>query len=399
MLRIALKAVALALVVLLAGFIVEDDVRLLANSTLEPAVIGGCTYKHVRRVKRRTTTTVYASVAYTRSGVEARGHFIHPSRARCEKRIYRDVSVFVHDFDKSRNRINGFFDFWIPLAFVGVGLMLLLLWLLYRVTRNRVFQFMATVFAVAVPVGVAVAYWHDFESTPKSALQQAGDTTDSASGFSANVLEQCIQSTIREGGYQHKSDVYKLSCQDMGITDLSALAGLNGLEKLYLQGNKLRTLDSLPMLPSLRVLSIASNKTESLVGIENAPNLRELQSNMNKVSSIDELGVLEQLETVAFMYSNISDLAPLAALKHLKAVNFNYNNISDISPLAGNAALSEVNMFSNAITDISPLYNSEGLSSLALVGSKNRIPCAQVEHLLGKRSVKIHESWRRHCQK
>ena len=399
MLRIALKAIALSLVVLLVGFIVKDDVKLLVNSTLEPAVIGGCTYKHVKRVKNRSTRTTYASVAYTRSGVEARGQFIHPSRARCEKRIYRDVSVFVHDFDESRNRINSFFDFWIPLAIVGVAFVLLLLFLLYWVTKNRVFQLMATVFGVAVPVGVAATYWHDFESTPKSALQRAGDTTDSASGFSANILEQCIESTIREGGYQHKSDVPKLSCQDMGITDLSALDGLNGLEKLYLQGNKLRTLDSLPMLPSLRVLSIASNKTESLIGIENAPNLRELQSNKNKVSSIDELEVLKQLETVAFMYSDISDLTPLATLKHLKAVNFNYNNISDISPLAGNAALSEVNMFSNAITDISPLYDSEGLSSLALIGSKNRIPCAQVEHLLGKRSVKIHESWRKHCQK
>ena len=386
-----------AVIVLVLAFVfLDDEVELLQNSSIESATISGCAYKEFTRKGRRNSQ--YATVAVTESGLNVTGHYIHPTRAGCEKRLYRDTKVLVADLGKEHNRIYSFFDFWLVPFLFGFVFVVCALSTLSATKYRKPFIYTSHFVVITTIFFLFATYWVNYESEPNSLTLGAGDTNSAKSAFSSNLLDRCIRNTLLEGGYQHERDIQILSCQKMSLTDLSRLQGLNGLERLYLQDNKLENLNTLPNLPNLRVLSIAANDTTSLSGIGNAPSLQELQSNLNQISSIDELRTLEKLETVAFLYNSVSDISALANLQNLKSVNFTNNEISDISALANKPKLADIGLFGNSITDISPLFDNLGLEKLAMVGRKNRIPCEQVEYLLSRISFKIHEQWRELCQ-
>ena len=394
----SISACCAVIVLVVAFFFLDDEVALLQNSTLEAATYTGCAAKLFKTSNRhsggRRNRSQYATIAISESGIKATGPYLHLSRERCEKRTFRETSIFVDSLDTRNSRINSFVDFWLLPFVLGILFMVFALGALKRTAFGKRLRFVPHVLYVGGAVSALGIYWVDYERAPIFIAAADGNEQFSSAHYSSDFLDRCIRNTMREGGYRHEREIQRLSCQKMSISSLARLEGLENLEQLYLQGNKLDNLDTMPLLPNLKVLSIASNNSTSVSGIESAPALRELQSNLNKVASIEELDTLEELQTVAFMRNNISDLSPLATLQNLKSVNFSSNNISDLSALSNKPTLAEVHMFGNAITDISPLYENNGLENLAIVGRSNTIQCDQVQRFLSRVSFKIHESWR-----
>lgn len=378
-----------------ALYFAYDRIDLIQNSTLHSATIGSCTYKNFSKSGTSGYRSRYTPVAFTDNRVRVTGTW-YGSKKQCEKRLYREVLVFVHNEDRDKSRINSFIQLWLLPASAVLIPLLLLLGMAGKHTRGitiRVAQVIVGITAVAV---VAIV-WKDFYSAPKTSLVTDGSVASGSNELSTNVLHQCIAESIRKENVVDKTEIRKLNCQGSGITDLSNLEGLNSLEALYLQNNKLTSISSLPYLPNLTQLSIAANEIESLSGIGNAPNLEELQANKVNVSNIIGLEKLSKLRIVAFMFSEITDLSPLSQLQELEEVVFNYNNISTISALSNKPKLKKVHMYYNNISDISPLFDNRKLEILALIDKQNRIPCNQINYVREHNSIKMYEGWEEKC--
>jgi hypothetical protein len=95
------------------------------------------------------------------------------------------------------------------------------------------------------------------------------------------------------------------------IIDLSPLAELTKLEKLWLGGNKITDLTPLAGLTKLEELNLDSNQI-----IDTSP-----------------LAELTKLEWLSLGWNRITDLTPLKGLSNLKVLELHSNQITDISPL------------------------------------------------------------------
>ena len=115
------------------------------------------------------------------------------------------------------------------------------------------------------------------------------------------------------------------------ISDLSPLAGLDGLRKLDLRSNQISDLFPLAGLTNLRVLNLAYNQISELTFLNS--NLVQLDLSRNQ----------------------ISDITKLLALTNLRILNLRINQISNISPLIGKHALVDLDLSQNQISDITPL--------------------------------------------
>ncbi len=115
-------------------WLVYDRATVLLTTSTEQAVIQECHYK------RRKTGSGYSGswgpVAVTSDGIRIKGSFTWKRKGWCESGIGKEVPVFLHDTDTSKNRINTFFQFWFyPLFFTTVCLIFYPL--SYKAKKNK----------------------------------------------------------------------------------------------------------------------------------------------------------------------------------------------------------------------------------------------------------------------
>ncbi|MFC1582732.1 C25 family cysteine peptidase, partial [Planctomycetota bacterium] len=116
------------------------------------------------------------------------------------------------------------------------------------------------------------------------------------------------------------------------ITDISPLASLVGLQRLYIGENQISDISALSSLPNLKVLDVHGCL-------------------LTDISSLSELTTLEVLDVSD---NGIADITALASLTNLKQVNIAGNDISDITPLillAQTGALETVSLDGNPIPE------------------------------------------------
>jgi len=117
----------------------------------------------------------------------------------------------------------------------------------------------------------------------------------------------------------------KLSLENLGITDISPLAGMTQLSSLIISGNDISDITPLRGLTSLCVLNLSGN--------------------------------------------NIADLSPLRKLTNLTWLFLSDNNISDLSPLAALTRLTNLDLRNNRISNVMALGSLVKLSNLRLGGN------------------------------
>ena len=125
----------------------------------------------------------------------------------------------------------------------------------------------------------------------------------------------------------------RLDLPDRGLTDVSALAGLTGLEVLDLHGNALADVWALAGLANLRRLDLSENRIEDVSALAGLAGLEVLLLDGNRVADVLPLVLLPRLARLDLSGNRVADAALLAELRSLARLDLSGNRIADASPL------------------------------------------------------------------
>ena len=154
------------------------------------------------------------------------------------------------------------------------------------------------------------------------------------------------------------------------ISDLSPIAGLINLQKLWISNNPISDLTPVSGLTNLTVLVLNKTLVSDLSPVSGLTNLTRLSPGGSYISDLSPIAGLINLEDLYFPGGpddhNISDLSPLAGLINLKFIASWGHTISDLSPIAGLTKLERIDFCGGNISDISPLAGLTGLKELYL---------------------------------
>ena len=148
------------------------------------------------------------------------------------------------------------------------------------------------------------------------------------------------------------------------VSDLTPIAGLINLERLYLASNPISDISFLKGLTNLRGLVLEGTLVSDLSHVKGFTNLDSLWIENTIISDLSPIAGLINLKSLRISDTNISDLSPIAGLINLETLSFTNRSISDLSPLAGLINLKRLHQWHNPISDLSPLA---GLTKLEII--------------------------------
>lgn len=152
------------------------------------------------------------------------------------------------------------------------------------------------------------------------------------------------------------------------LTDLSPLAGLCGLQKLYVSHTAVADLSPLEGLRSLQQLDVSATKVAKLTPLANLKNLQVLIVFDTNVANLSPLAGLVNLQVLAVTRTSIAVLNPLTGLNRLQELYVSETAVADLEPLAGLSNLQWLDTSYTAVADLSPLV---GLSNLKWLDVSN----------------------------
>ena len=148
------------------------------------------------------------------------------------------------------------------------------------------------------------------------------------------------------------------------ISDFSVLRGLTNLTKLTLQGTLITDLSPISGLTNLTNLNFQETSVSDLSPVAGLINLVEFSFSGTTISDLSPVAKLTNLESIFCWGHEISDLSPLADKTKLREINFCGGNISDLTPIAGLTGLKTLYAANEKVSDLSPLAGLTGLTRL-----------------------------------
>ena len=175
-------------------------------------------------------------------------------------------------------------------------------------------------------------------------------------------------------GLQFATNMYRLHIGEWDegneVSDLSPIAGLINLERLYLNHNPISDLSPLKGLTNLKGLVLDRTLVSDLSFLRGLKNLEALHVSHTSVSNLSPLRDLTNLVAFHFHDSVVSDISPLAGLVNLKRIDSWGHSISDLSPLSGLTKLERINFCGGKISDLTPLVGLPNLKELYIAGEE-----------------------------
>ena len=173
-------------------------------------------------------------------------------------------------------------------------------------------------------------------------------------------------------GLQFATNMYRLHIGEgrrgNQVSDLSPIAGLINLERLYLASNPISDISLLKGLTNLKGLVLERTLVSDLSPLKGLTNLEALWMDDTIVSDLSPIARLINLKNLRFHDSLVSDLSPLAGLINLENLTFSHRGLSDMSPLAGLINLRRIFSWNHAISDLSPLAGLTKLEKIDFCG-------------------------------
>ena len=151
------------------------------------------------------------------------------------------------------------------------------------------------------------------------------------------------------------ASLVRLDLPDRGLTDISALAGLTGLEVLDLHGNALADVWPLAGLANLRRLDLSANRIEDVSALAGLAELQVLLLDGNRVADVLPLALLPRLARLDLSGNRVADAALLAELRSLARLDLSGNRVADASPLGDLSGLVWLDLSGNPVADVSLL--------------------------------------------
>ena len=144
---------------------------------------------------------------------------------------------------------------------------------------------------------------------------------------------------------------------------------MNRLTDLDVRGRGIVNLTGLEFAHNLNVLVIADNPTIDLTPLASLTQLYRLYIWAIRQLDITPLGNLTQLQTLAIAACDIKDISPLRKLTQLVDLNAGHNQIVDITPLRSLTKLETLRLNNNRITEVATLAGLTSLNFLEIQGN------------------------------
>ena len=154
------------------------------------------------------------------------------------------------------------------------------------------------------------------------------------------------------------------------VNDLSPIAGLLNLRRLYLIGTPVSDLSPLRGLTNLTELHLNDTPVSDILPVRGLTNLTHFSVHGTLVTDLSPIAGLINLTNLAFSSENLSDISPLAGLINLESIFCWGHAISDLSPLAGLTKLEGIDFCGGNISDLTPLAGLTGLKKLYVAFEK-----------------------------
>ena len=154
------------------------------------------------------------------------------------------------------------------------------------------------------------------------------------------------------------------------VNDLSPIAGLTNLRRLYLIGTPVSDLSPLRGLTNLTELHLNDTPVSDILPVRGLTNLTHFSVHGTLVTDLSPIAGLINLTNLAFSSENLSDISPLAGLINLEFISCWGHAISDLSPLAGLTKLEGIDFCGGNISDLTPLAGLTGLKKLYVAFEK-----------------------------
>ncbi len=141
--------------------------------------------------------------------------------------------------------------------------------------------------------------------------------------------------------------VKELDLSGKGLSELSPLAGLTGINSLYLNDNPLSDIGSLSNLKGLWALSLNRCQIANITSLKNLNGLVYLDIGNNQIRDIKPIAGLKVLEIIGLSGNQIIDLTPLAGFEKAYHLELADNRITNLSPLADLISLKYLSLDNN----------------------------------------------------
>ena len=176
---------------------------------------------------------------------------------------------------------------------------------------------------------------------------------------------------ISFGGVTFASDVTDLDLSDMGVWDISALAGCQYITRLNLSGNNISDLSPLMNLPYLQWLDISNNSVSDLKPLMGIGSLYFLNASGNAVSSTSAFTMMNGLTMLYLDGNPIRDFSGLRRLRSITELGLCATGIqdSDLPYLQELQTLRTLNLIDNP-----------GLTGMGVDMLKRSLPACTVSH-------------------
>lgn len=181
----------------------------------------------------------------------------------------------------------------------------------------------------------------------------------------SEAAQQEVQD-ISFGGYTFKSDITELDMSNMGLRDISGIAGFEKLKKLNLSGNDISDLSPLMNLPNLQWLDISYTSVSDLRPLMGIDTLTFLNASGCSINSTSALSMMNGLTQLYLDGNPIMDFSGLRKVKTLSTLGLNSTGLDDegLYYLRGLSLLATLNIEDN------PAMSGEGVDELrAYLGS------------------------------
>lgn len=201
----------------------------------------------------------------------------------------------------------------------------------------------------------------DYSDLQDNASNNPKELSGTSSPLHNAITEELMEKSLSILGHNHLGQIV-FSCSTLkkvGLEDISLLSSYQFLQKIILDGNKLKSLDALKSLRYLVHLSASDNFLgddcfESLRG--SSFNLEHLELNNNQLRSLNGLHYLPYLINFSASQNQISELKSenFSTNQCLMRVNLQENQIANVEPqiFSGAQHIRSLNLSKNMLRDM-----------------------------------------------
>jgi Leucine-rich repeat (LRR) protein len=165
----------------------------------------------------------------------------------------------------------------------------------------------------------------------------------------------------------NKEEVHNLYFNETSISDIRALSGFCGLERVSFSKNTaIRDISALREKPELLEVNLCRNRISDISSLAGATKMKVLYLESNPIRNISALSEMRELYYLGLYETFVSDLKPLSGLSDLQTLDLDETPVFNLAPLRECTGLETLYLRKTKVTDLSPLQGLPNLRKIDL---------------------------------